>query len=90
MPNIDQRILKLIELLKDNGRIRFDTDFCRDIGMKKQNLYNIKTGRNYFTPEHIEQIVKAYKVNANWIFGVSEKIFIKTNTKAYTKTPILD
>lgn len=88
MPTIDQRILQLIEILKDKGRIRFDTDFCRDIGMKKQNLYNIRTGRNYFTPEHIEQIVKVYKVNANWIFGVSEEKFMPTkiNTASYTKT----
>jgi hypothetical protein len=76
----DIQILKLIEILKGSGVIRFDKDFCDAIDLRKQNLVNIKAGRNHFTPEHIEKAVKQYHVNANWIFGVSEKIFLNPKT----------
>lgn len=69
----------LIEILKTNGTIKYDTDFCESIGLRKQNLYNIRQGKNYFTPEHIEKAIKTYKVNANWIFSVSDRIF-RTDT----------
>ncbi len=75
----DQNILHLIEILKASGKIRYDTEFCEAIDLRKQNLVNIKAGRNHFTPEHIEQVIKKFHVNANWIFGVSEKIFNATN-----------
>lgn len=83
MTTPDRQILTLIEILKEKEVIRFDTQFCEAIGLLKQNLQNIKAGRNHFTPEHIEQIVKKYQVNANWIFGVSNKIFSE-NRKAMT------
>lgn len=76
----DETMLILMYILLGNGTIRFKTDFCRDIGLLKQNLKNIEDGKNHFTPEHIEKAVKKYKVNANWIFGVSDKIFLTSDT----------
>lgn len=76
MTNTDRQILRLIEILKEKGIIKYGTDFCNAIGMLKQNLHNVKAGRNHFTPDHIEKAVKKYKVNANWIFGMSDEIFI--------------
>lgn len=76
MKTIDERILTLIEVLKTLKLIRFDTEFCESIEIKKQNLHRIKKGEVYFTTKHIDKIIKAYKVNANWIFGTSDKIFL--------------
>ncbi len=81
----DQNILQLIEILKASGKIRYDTEFCESIDLRKQNLVNIKAGRNHFTPEHIEKVIKQYQVNANWIFGVSDKIYSSTNTDSHTE-----
>ena len=75
MTTTDRKILNLIEILKEKGVITYNTEFCDAIGLLKQNLQNIKTGRNHFTPEHIEQIVKRFQVNANWIFGASDEVF---------------
>ena len=72
----DIKMLYLLGTLKAYGIIRFDTEFCEAVGVLKQNLINIKKGKNHFTPEHIENAIKAYQVNANWIFGVSDKIFL--------------
>lgn len=84
MTTTDRQILTLIEILKQKGIIRFNTEFCEAIGLLKQNLQNIKNGKNHFTPEHIERIVKKYKVNANWIFGVSDRIFMNNKEKSFS------
>lgn len=70
----------LIDILKVSNLIRFDADFCRDIDISKQHLRNIKTGSNHFTAEHINNIVKAYDVDANWIFETTDTIFINNYT----------
>lgn len=72
----DNQMLLLIDLLKSYGKIKFQNDFCEATGVLKQNLNNIKNGDNHFTPEHIEKAVKTYNINANWIFGVSDQIFL--------------
>lgn len=73
----DKQMLQLIKILKASGRIRFGTEFCEAVGLRKQNLYKIQNGLNHFTPDHIERAVKKYKVNANWICGVSKEVFQK-------------
>ena len=71
----DERIFELIKILKMRGEIRFEKEFCEEAGLLHQNLSRIRNGHAHFTPDHIRNICKAYKVNANWIFGVEEKIF---------------
>ena len=83
--NSDKKMLQLLKLLKVYGVIRFDTEFCESIGLLKQNLNNIKNGKNHFTAQHIEFAVKEYKIDANWIFGISDQIF-RGNIKRHTLT----
>lgn len=71
----DQRMLKLIEVLKASGQIRFNQTFLDAIDMPKQNIRLVKLGEKHFTPEHIHMACKTYKVNANWIFGFEKEIF---------------
>lgn len=77
MTEIDQRILLLIPILKDLNMIESGTDFATSIGMKKQNLNNIKNGIASFRPNHIKNICKTFNVNANWIFSLQENVFRK-------------
>lgn len=70
----DTKMLELLQTLKDKGTIRFNTDFYEAIGLKKQNLTRIKNGAAHFTPEHIRAACKEFGVNANWIFGVEDKV----------------
>jgi hypothetical protein len=74
----DIKIFELIKLLKELGKIEFDYEFCESIDIQKQNLAPIKKGLAHFTAKHIENICEVYEVNANWIFGVENQIFIKT------------
>ena len=84
MNKFDAKIFHLIELLKNLGKIDFEKDFCNDIGLLKQNLQRIKKGLAHFTPNHIQSICLVYNVNANWIFGIENHIFmnLKNNQKS--------
>ncbi len=68
----DEKILELIEVLKSNSTIRFDQDFCDEVGVLRQTIYRIKKGVTHFTPKHIQTICEKYNVNSNWIFGVEK------------------
>ena len=74
---VDKRMLKLIDLLKANGTIRFTQQFLDSIGMLKQNLRQVKEGQIRFNTDHILKACKTYKVNANWIFGLEKEVFRK-------------
>lgn len=75
----DKRMLQLVQILKDRGEITFDSDFCKDIEILPQNFTQIKipgSGRTqHFTPSHIQNAIVKYKVDANWIFGISDVPF---------------
>lgn len=75
MTKIDQRILRLIEVLIFQNKIAYSTDFCREIGVLPQTITKIKNGEAHFTTSHIETICQKYNVNANWIFGLEKKVY---------------
>ena len=47
MNEIDQRILRLVELLVFERRIKNASEFCAEIGMARQNFTNIKSGTGF-------------------------------------------
>lgn len=71
----DRRMLELIDTLKGRGDIRFTQDFLTEVDIPKQNLWNIKHGIQRFSIQQIENAIKKYKVNANWLFGVEKTVF---------------
>lgn len=80
MHNSDKAILRLIELLIFEKKIRFEFEFANAIGMLPQTISRIKSGKNHFTPFQIERICHQYNVNANWIFGMQKNVFNDKNT----------
>lgn len=75
MQEADKRILKLIDLLIFEKKIKNQKDFCSEVGLLLPNLSKIKKGESRFRVSHIEVISKKYKVNINWIFGTENKVF---------------
>lgn len=93
----DKKMLELKEILKSEGVIRFDKDFCDQIGILKQNLYKIenpdKTKQpHHFTTEQIEKAGISFSANMNFIFGFSTEPFINkasaNNLSCNTKSNI--
>lgn len=75
MINPDERILRLIDLLKFEKKITTTKDFCLKVGMYEQSISKIKKGENHFTVGQIESICLQFNVDANWIFGLEKKVF---------------
>jgi hypothetical protein len=75
MHEVDKRILKLIDLLIFDKKIKNPTEFCLEVGLHLQNLSKIKKGESRFTVSHIEIITKKYNVNINWLFGTENNVF---------------
>ncbi|MBC7749554.1 MAG: hypothetical protein H7Z76_13440 [Methylotenera sp.] len=65
-----------MEKLKELEIIRFDSDFTKVVGLKRQNLASIKSGKSSFTVKQIHKIYTSYNVNLEWIFGSSKKVFL--------------
>jgi hypothetical protein len=80
MYNSDKAILRLIELLIFEKKIRFEFEFANSIDMLPQTISRIKSGKNHFTATHIELICRRYNVNANWIFGIQKNVFNDKNS----------
>ena len=73
----DTRMIQLIKILQTLGTITYQFEFADSLGMHKQALTQIKTGKGGFTPAQILTACKLWKVNANWIFGIEKEVFIK-------------
>jgi hypothetical protein len=76
MNEIDKKIIEqLIPVLVSVHSVEFESDFCKDIGLLKQNLQRIKNGIAHFTPKHIQSICEKYNINSNWIFGLETNVY---------------
>ena len=71
----DKRIIRLIDLLIFEKKIVSKNEFYSEAGLIRQTYHKIKNGSAHFTVLHIENICKKYNVNANWMIGISNKVF---------------
>ena len=72
----NERILRLIDLLKFQRKIKTLNQFCDETGVLRQTISKIRSNDANFTVAHIETICRKYKVNANWIFGLETNVFL--------------
>lgn len=80
METIDERILRLMSLLKYQKKIQTFEGFYKEINTIRQTIYKIKQKEASFTVSQISIICKKYKVNANWIFGTQKNVFTTENS----------
>ena len=72
----DVKMLELIDILKQRGDIRYTKDFCDAIEFSRHNIVNIRNGHQSFTALDILHACITYNINANWLYGRSDKIFM--------------
>lgn len=77
----DERMLELIDILKDAGIVRFKVDFYNTLGIMRQNVREIQKGIRSFTPEQIRIACVTYNIDANWVFGITDTVFRKVKDK---------
>jgi hypothetical protein len=78
----NKRMLELWSYAKRQQLVGSDEDWCKRIGFSRPNLYNVKSGRQSFTVQHILKACQATGANVNWIFGLEENMFRNKETEA--------
>lgn len=78
----DERTLKFIEILKSLGKIRFEKEFCEEIGMQFPNLAKIKNSESknqshHFTAEQLRKVGEIFGADMNYIYGFTDVPFRK-------------
>ena len=83
---IDSRIIRLVDLLLFKQKISSKDEFYNKIEITRATFSKIKNGYpNHFTVTHINNLCKHYNVNANWIFGLEEEVFLNENAQKLHK-----
>jgi hypothetical protein len=73
----NQRMVELVDILKNIGIIRFRVELLRAIDMKNNNWHKIMKAEISFTSAQLHAVMKEYNVNPAWLFGFDDKVFRK-------------
>jgi len=76
----DKRMLRLIDLLRFENKIKSELDFCNAIEMLPQKITKVRNGSQHFTVKQIESACEKFNVNANWIFGLNDSVYNEKNS----------
>ena len=68
-------MLALWDYAKREQIVSSDEEWCERIGFSRPNLYNVRTGHQSFTVQHIHRAAILTGANANWILGLEESMF---------------
>lgn len=67
-------MLLLMSHCIDTGKVSSKKEFAESLGLPASNLTAIKNGERSFTVSQITTAAKKYKVDVNWIVGISERM----------------
>jgi hypothetical protein len=74
----DSKVLHLIDILKAKNKIRYKRDFCKETNISEARISRLPKESNLsLTTKDLSVIIDKYKVNANWLFGLSNEVFLK-------------
>ena len=79
---VNQRFRELYEELFQRGRIRGKSDIAEKLGTYNHVINSILKGQRNITVEQLGKLFDTYGVNANYLFGLSNKMFLKGNAAA--------
>ena len=66
--DINQRVKDIFFYLKENNKIKSKTEFAKYLGLLPQTLNGIFNNKQYFTTEHLSNLIKYFpELNAEWL-----------------------
>lgn len=72
----NERIFLIQKHFKDSRIIETQGEFFEKIGITTQNkIAEVRKGTQSFTPQQIYDCIKTYKIDPNYIFGLSTQMF---------------
>lgn len=75
------RMLKLMAFWISSGKVDSTSEYCDMIGYRRNNIDNIKKGRQSFTIDHITKACRLTGANSNWILGLESTMMRKVSTQ---------
>lgn len=83
MPTTDENVLTIIDHLKSSGQVKYKTHVYELIETDAIRVFKIKNKEKYkyqsfhFTAENIRLLCHHFKINANYIFGLENNMYLK-------------
>lgn len=77
LPIWDVRMLDLMAFLIFSKVIEMEKDFFIKVGFPYQNGSQLKTGKQSFRHEHILKAAKLWKIDLNWIYGITSRMMME-------------
>ncbi len=74
---VNQRFRALYDELYQNSQIRGKSDLAEKLGTYNHVINSILKGQRNITIEQLSKLFDIYQVNANYLFGLSNKMFLK-------------
>jgi transcriptional regulator with XRE-family HTH domain len=74
---VNQRFKKVYHLLEDQNLIRGKSDIAKKLGTYNHVINSILKGQRNITVDQLNRLFDHYGVNANYLFGNSEKVFLE-------------
>ena len=78
LPIWDQRMLEVMKYCTENNlRCTEQKEWCKLIGIHETAIAQIRSLRSSFQQTHILKVCSLFNININWIFGVSDNMFLE-------------
>lgn len=77
---INQRFKNVVETLKNNGILKFQNSLSESLGIHKQTISDILTGKRNLTIEHLTLLLEKFSVNPIYMLSNEGPMFIQKET----------
>ena len=74
---VNQRFKKVFDEVERLNIIRGKSDIAKHLGTYNHVINSILKGQRNITVEQLNKLFETYKINANYIFGSSEELFLE-------------
>ncbi|MEM8523283.1 MAG: S24 family peptidase [Bacteroidota bacterium] len=73
---VNQRFKSVYENLEDRNLIKGKSDIANELGTYNHIINSILKGQRNVTIDQLNQLFSKYDINANYLFGLSDKMFL--------------
>lgn len=78
---VNQRFKQVFEELEQRGLIRGKSDLAEKLGTYNHVINSILKGKRNVTLDQLSKLFERYEVDANFMFGVKEQMFVQAQTE---------
>lgn len=74
---VNQRFRAVYEALEQQQKIKGKSDIAGELGTYNHIINSILKGQRNITIDQLSQLFETYRINANYLFGISEQMFVE-------------